>query len=534
MSLRHLVHAVRHPNLRVSPYDLLSLCQTMDSTAWGRQDADTWEAISKLATTQRVKALPTLQQDQIKSILARMQVLPEEFKNSMPLQNGTEATFNATEMADVIAESYARGISGRKMLPDKALPFFRRCADLCSDFEADTLVEVITLMMINEVRNDDVLRRLTQRLQLLMRSLQTVQICTLFHAYCFLGFGTSKFVRELASAMARQIEEFTYHDSVTALRGFSLCDPTNFDERTFLLVVGKAMEEIGNQNRVAFNLLKLITKTAADRSVQLPRHHLETLLQCANTNIDQERNNRLVVVAFVSFVQCGITSGAGLEKICDRITRHVIELDMVGVCLVLKTCAEIDEPMTDLILSVLDRACAVAHQANAMQLMEILEFMSQLNGAGSHRLVEILATHAVNIGDTVTPRQAAEMLVSLLRLQCKNHGVLLGLSRVVVILNPKDFLAATAVARVCFETGNRDKMFVKYYHTATSVLIHSLKLPDLLLSYQSLKALQIKDAQLDAKIARCANNYCRADPNMTAQLPPDFQAICAAQAATQS
>ena len=490
-----------------------------------------WRALGKLSQHVHIAILPQTQNRALLELLNRQGVLPPKLQHFVAASTPEDRevrSLNAQEVTQLVHETYEKGMNGRRMAPQRVEGFFRRCAEVCMEFDNDTLLEVLALLVINECRHETVLKYITMRIQLRLRDMPTHHLCTMLHSFCYLGISRLRLVRDISFGIYRRLEEITSQDATRALRGMALADKTLFDQRLFHALVGKVMEEVNEKDEVPFTVLQLVISIAAKNEIQIPHFHLDTLLRCSEEAVRNERAPRNLVNVMLGFVRIGVTSASSLQPVAQRLIRCIKYMDIVGINLTLQACARLDAPLEELIVALLARACDVIQQAHVGQCEEILFFLSQLAGASEHKLVNRMVDHVVAISDNMTPAQAANLLISFLRLQCTKSDALLKIARIVIVQHAKDFMTASAVARVCFDAGCRERVFLRWYHSCACLLWMKLKINDLALLFQTLHALQIEDPRLVQRIARKTQSVCRQKAHIQ-KLPPALQEVIQAQ-----
>ncbi|KNH06397.1 hypothetical protein XU18_2902 [Perkinsela sp. CCAP 1560/4] len=524
--LQYLLDYVKREEFKITPFDFYGLCHTMDSTPWTRAEADVWRAIGRISNIIPIVTLPGNQNKLLVNMLNNQGVLPLKYQKIVSVltpEQGQMQKMNAEELIKSIQGAYEKGQNGRKMVQSEMEPFFRRCADVCYEFPNETLMHVMHLLAINECRANDVLRRLTQRVLLRLDNLPTHDVCTLLHCFATLTSNKADVMRRVSSAIFRRQDEIVYEDVVRALRGMAIADASVFDRRLFDVLVRKVMEEVNEAETTNFRVLQLLVDTASKNLVQLPGHFINSLLRYSCQSVRGESKPRLISSCFNGFVRLGVRSIQQLEHFSEKIIGTVRLMDIASVTILLESCALLDEPLVGLILALLDRAADICQQGHVDQCIRILSFLSKLAGGDQHRLVEAMTTHIGTLTDAITPFQASELLIYLLKLRCKHHNVLLMLARAIVVRTGKDMATANAVARVCFDTGCRDKMFLNFYQATAVSLFNTLRTKDLVLMYQTILALQIEDPTFLRRIVKTISGNTFKNSSVQRQLPQELQ-----------
>ena len=524
--LQYLLDYVKREEFKITPFDFYGLCHTMDSTPWARAEADVWRALGRISNIIPIVTLPGNQNKILVNILNNQGVLPVKYQKIVSVltpEQGKMQKMNAEELMQSIKGAYDKGYNGIKMVSNEAEPFFRRCADVCYEFSNETLMQVMHLLAVNECRANDVLRRLTQRVLLRLDTLNTYDLCALLHCFALLGVSKLDVMRRISNCIFRRQDEIVYEDVVRALRGMAVADSSVFDRRLFDTLVRKVMEEANENEAINFRVLQIMIDTAAKHTVQLPSHFINALLRYSGSSVKGESKPRLVASSFAAFVKLGVRDITNLKHFSEKILGAVRVMDVTSVTNLLETCALLDEPLVDLILALLDRAADVCQQAHVEQCIRILNFLSKLAGGGQHRLVEAMTAHISSLVGAITPFQASELLICLLRLRCKHHNNLLMLSRAIVVRTAREMTTANAVARVCFDTGCRDKMFLNFYEATASALFSTLKLKDLVLMYQTILALQIEAPQFLRRTVKAISFETRKRKDAERQLPRELK-----------
>ena len=503
--LQNLLDFIKREDFKITAFDFYGLCHTMDSTEWTRAEADVWRSLGRLSNSIPIVTLPGNQNKILINLLNSQGVLPVKYQKIISVltpEQGKMQRMNALELVESIKGAYEKGHTGRKMVSSEVDPFFRRCADVCYEFSNETLMQVMHLLAINECRANDVLRRLTQRVVLRLDSLLISDLCTLLHCFSTLSANKIDAMRRISNAIFRRQDEIVFEDVLRALRGMSAADSSVFDRRLFDVLVRKVMEEANETETINFRVLQTLIQTAAKHSIQIPVHFVNALLRYSGSSVHVETKPRLIASCFTSFVSLGVRDVKNLQHFSQKITTAVCLMDITSVTSLLETCALLDEPLTDLILALLDRAADLCQEARVDQCIKILDFLSKLAGGHLHVLVDAMSARVGALTNAITPYQASDLLICLLRLKCKHHNVLLMLARSIVVRTARDMTTANAVARVCFDTGCRDKMFLNFYEATASSLFKTLKLKDLVLMYQTILALQIESPQFLKSIVR--------------------------------
>ncbi|KNH09091.1 hypothetical protein XU18_0601 [Perkinsela sp. CCAP 1560/4] len=445
----------------------------------------------------------------------RMTSVDASMEESLPKMNLKEVT-------ERIKMAYDKALGGAIFSTQECVPFFVLCANLSGELSNQNLMRVIYLLVVNQCLRDDVLHPIWHAINRRMNCLSTSDICRLLYYFASLTGREHKIIRSLSTSLISQCEELSYDDIIHALRGLHAVEKDHFIRRMFDILFRKFMEEANEIERVSFTDVILVFDVAEKHAVSLPKHFIHTLVQYAGFSIRRENIPRIIIDCFVRFIQAGITKPQELMPFTQEMNVTVRVMNLASVISMLDVCANLDEPMIDLILALLKRAVYLVQAANFQQCVSILSFLSKLVGSEHHPVIHAIASRIYELSDIFTPEDALQLVQLLLKLHSQHHSALIRLSYIIVKRRTKDLSTANAIARICLEASCCDGVLVDFYIQTVDSALTSSTAKDLIIIYQTIVALRIDAAALQTRILRLLRDHMEKRIKIKRQLPWHF------------